>query len=203
MRRQSRTIAVALAGLLPLALGMRYIGTPIDVQPESRLWVRGTSSTRAWECKATSFEAVVQSGGAGAVASILSGDKAVGEVAVTIPTEKLECGNGTMNGHMRKALKADAYPQIAFTVQSYEIVKSGDSVQVDLKGQLTLGGVQKDVTIKAAATVADNGALRVIGTYDLRMTDYGLKPPSLMFGTMKVGDQVKVSFDMLLKDRTQ
>src|SRR6185436_1208157 len=73
MRRQSRTLVVALSGLLPLALGMRVINQPIDVQPESRLWVTGTSSTRSWECKATSFDAVVQSGGAGAVATILGG----------------------------------------------------------------------------------------------------------------------------------
>jgi hypothetical protein len=33
------------------------------------------------------------------------------------------------------------------------------------------------------------------------MTDYGLKPPTLMFGRMKVGDLVSVGFDLLLKDR--
>jgi hypothetical protein len=31
------------------------------------------------------------------------------------------------------------------------------------------------------------------------MTEYGLKPPSLMMGTMKVKDAVKVHFDLLLK----
>ena len=30
------------------------------------------------------------------------------------------------------------------------------------------------------------------GVYELRMTDYGLKPPSLMFGRIKVGETVKV-----------
>jgi hypothetical protein len=31
------------------------------------------------------------------------------------------------------------------------------------------------------------------------MTEWGLKPPTLMLGTMKVGDRVKVGFDLLLK----
>jgi hypothetical protein len=31
------------------------------------------------------------------------------------------------------------------------------------------------------------------------MTEYGLKPPSLMMGTMKVKDAVQVHFDLLLK----
>ena len=32
------------------------------------------------------------------------------------------------------------------------------------------------------------------------MTEFDLKPPSLMLGTMKVDEKVKVSFDLLLKD---
>ena len=31
------------------------------------------------------------------------------------------------------------------------------------------------------------------------MKEFGLKPPSLMMGTMKVDERVKVSFDLFLK----
>jgi len=31
------------------------------------------------------------------------------------------------------------------------------------------------------------------------MSEYGLKAPSLMMGTMKVGNKVTVKFDLLLK----
>ncbi len=31
------------------------------------------------------------------------------------------------------------------------------------------------------------------------MKDYGVKPPSLMLGTMKVAEKVTVHFDLLLK----
>jgi hypothetical protein len=34
----------------------------------------------------------------------------------------------------------------------------------------------------------------------VRMTDFGLKPPSLMLGAFKVHDPVVVHFDLLLKD---
>jgi hypothetical protein len=39
----------------------------------------------------------------------------------------------------------------------------------------------------------------VKGVYDLRMTEWGLKAPSLMMGTMKVNELVKVNFDLVLK----
>jgi hypothetical protein len=31
------------------------------------------------------------------------------------------------------------------------------------------------------------------------MTEYGMKPPSLFLGTMRVRDRVQVHFDMVLK----
>ena len=37
------------------------------------------------------------------------------------------------------------------------------------------------------------------GSKQLKMTDFGVRPPTLMMGTMKVHDPVKVSFDVLLK----
>jgi hypothetical protein len=32
------------------------------------------------------------------------------------------------------------------------------------------------------------------------MTEFGLKPPTLMLGTLKVDERVKVGFDVVLKD---
>jgi hypothetical protein len=34
----------------------------------------------------------------------------------------------------------------------------------------------------------------------VKMTEYGLKPPTLMLGTMKVDELVKVNFNLLLKE---
>jgi hypothetical protein len=39
----------------------------------------------------------------------------------------------------------------------------------------------------------------VVGTYPILMSDYGLKAPTLMMGTMKVNPKVKVNFDLLVK----
>jgi hypothetical protein len=107
-----------MAGLLPLLLGARTLTDGgMDLQTESRLWVGGTSSVRGWECKATQFTATIESA-PNAAATVLAGEKAVGAVSLTVPIDKMECGNGQMNGHMRKALKLEQYPQIAFSLTS-------------------------------------------------------------------------------------
>jgi polyisoprenoid-binding protein YceI len=191
-------LPIALAALVPLMAASTR--APLDLQPESRLTISGTSTVRAFQCQASSFDAKIESIGNSAVEAVLGGQKAVTNVLVTVPVEKLDCRNGTMNEHMRKALKASANPTVVFKVGTYDLVKSADGVAVTLNGTLTLGGVEKPITVNALAKPGENGTLLVSGTREIRMTEFGLKPPTLMLGTMKVDEKVKVGFDVILKD---
>ena len=190
---------LALAVLLPAALGIAA-RRPIDMQPESRLWIAGTSTVRSFQCQASTFEAKIESAPNGAVAAVLAGEKAVSNVTLTVPVEQIDCKNGTMNEHMRKALKASQNPTVTFKVTTYDLARANDVVDVTLNGTLTIGGVEKPVTINAQAKPGENGTLLVSGTREVRMTEFGLKPPTLMLGTMKVDERVKVGFDIVLKD---
>lgn len=198
MRRPSVTSMLTVMGLVP-ALAMTPARVALDLQPESRLWINGTSTVRSFECAATKFDADIQSV-PGAAAATLAGEKAVTAVEVVVPAAKLDCKNGTMNEHMLKALKANANPNIVFKLSSYDLATQEGAMMVTLAGQLTLGGVAKPVTILASAKEGPAGALRVTGTHEIRMKEWGLKPPSLMMGTMKVNERIKVGFDLLLKD---
>jgi polyisoprenoid-binding protein YceI len=190
--------SLALATLVPLmASSTRAL---LDVQPESQLWIAGTSTVRSFQCQAATFDARIESAGTGAVAAVLGGEKAVSSVLVTVPVEKLDCRNSTMNEHMRKAIKAAQFPTIVFRVTTYDLAKSNDGVAVTLNGTLTLGGVEKPITINALAKPGDNGTLVVSGSREVRMTEFGLKPPTLMLGTLKVDERIKVGFDVILKD---
>ena len=190
---------LALAVLLPAALGIAA-RRPIDMQPESRLWIAGTSTVRSFQCQASTFEAKIESAPNGAVAAVLAGEKAVSNVTLTVPVEQIDCKNGTMNEHMRKALKASQNPTVTFKVTTYDLARANDVVDVTLNGTLTIGGVEKPVTINAQAKPGENGTLLVSGTREVRMTEFGLKPPTLMLGTMKVDERIKVGFDVVLKD---
>ena len=191
--------SIALAVLLPAFVAAARFDT-LDLQPESRLWVAGTSTVRAFQCQAGAFDANVASTGTEAVAAVLAGEKAVSKVEVTVPVEKLDCRNGTMNEHMRKALKAKEFPTVVFRAEAYDLVRSADSVGVTLNGTLTLGGVEKPITVKAQAKPGANGTLVVAGTREVRMTEFGLKPPTLMLGTMKVDEKITVGFEVVLKN---
>jgi polyisoprenoid-binding protein YceI len=192
--------SLALAALLPAVVAAARITPPLDLQPESRLWVAGTSTVRSFQCQAGTFEAKVASTGGEAVSAVLAGEKAVSRIEVTVPVERLDCRNGTMNEHMRKALKAKEYPTVVFRADAYDLVKTNDSVAVTMTGSLRLGGVEKPITIKAQAKPGANGTLVVSGTREVRMTEFGLKPPTLMLGTMRVDEKITVGFDVVLKN---
>ena len=192
--------STAALTLTPILIGAVIATGRMDLQPESRLWVEGTSTVRSFKCIAAVVEAEVATTKPAAASALFAGDMAISSVAVRIPAARLDCQNGTMNGHMRKAIKADAAPAIAFKLTSYELLDTDATVSTTMTGTLTLGGVTRPVAIDADLVQGTDGSLRVTGSHGLRMTEYGLKPPSLMMGSMKVGDLVKVNFDLLLKD---
>ena len=197
MRHSFRSAIVALPLLLPLG-GWSSAPELLSLQPSSKLWVEGGSTIKAWTCKSEDVSATVEATGTHAVTQLLAGEKVVKTVDVTLTSEKLECGSGTMNGHMKKALKVGDFPTIAFRLATYDIIRGTDGISGTLIGTLTLGGVKKSIAIPTTGTT-ENGALHVLGSYELKMTDYDLTPPSLMFGRIKVRDNVTVKFDLLLK----
>ena len=91
-------LAVATAGA-QLAIVRSY-----SLAKESRIWFEGTSTVRSFKCSVPRVDAVI-AGEANAAPSEL-----VQSALLSIPVAQLECGNGTMNAHMRKALKASENP---------------------------------------------------------------------------------------------
>ena len=55
------------------------------------------------------------------------------------------------------------------------------------------------MALEAVAREEAGSVLRVRGSEEIVMTEFGVKPPSLMMGTMKVRDRVVVQYDVLLK----
>ena len=164
------------------------IGTQVPLEPGSSVWVAGTSTARDFTCRSTEFTSVVDLTSSTGLEALVEG------AVVTIPIAKLDCGNGTMNDHMRKALKSKEQPNIEFKLNSYRL----DGAAAVLNGTVTMAGKSKDVEI--VGTAVRNGALvNVKGKTQLTMSDWGIKPPSLMLGTMKVRDAVTVGFDVTLK----
>lgn len=196
MSRRIRGAAAALL-LLSIAGAWRPLFDPLTLGTESKVWFDGKSTVRDWSCKATRIDAVIDAE-AGAVASVLKGQKAVRTVTLSFPTAQLDCDNRTMNGHMMRALNGATQPLITFALTSYDLA-TGAPAQGSLSGTLLINGVTKPITLPAAFAASASGGLRATGAYALKMTDWDVTPPKLMLGTLKVNPMITVNFDLQLQ----
>lgn len=102
---------------------------------------------------------------------------------------------------MQRAIREDVletsrYPEIIY--ESSNIVAkpvAENQFQVKINGRLSLHGVTREQTIAAQVT-SDGEILRAQGESTLRLGDYDIKPVKALGGTLKVKDEVKLSFDI-------
>src|SRR6478752_2696046 len=121
-----------------LAIPARTSTELLVAQPESKLWVEGTSTMKSFSCKAADFTLSVKTESAGAIPAVLAGQKAVKSVELTIPAAKLDCANGTMNEHMRKAIKVEENATIKFILNGYDVAANPKGAEGVVRGTLSL-----------------------------------------------------------------
>lgn len=116
---------------------------------------------------------------------------------VVIPVKGLKSGESGLDKNMYKALKSDQAPEIRFTLTHYEAspAAADGSVPFQAAGQLSIAGVVKAITLKGTAHLAFP-ELVMDGEYSLVMSDYGIKPPTLLLGAIKVADPVLIHFHL-------
>ena len=195
---RSRLYLAIPGAAVALAAMAAPLGNALTLQPGSRAWVEGTSTVRSYRCETSRVEGSAAMENATTTLAQIAAAPRRGEISIQVAS--LDCRNGTMNGHLRRALKAEENPAIRFRATSIQVTPGGDSqATVRMSGPLTIAGGTQAVSIDATATREANGALRVRGSKQLDMTDFGVQPPRLMMGTMRVRDAVTVGFDVILR----
>jgi len=101
---------------------------------------------------------------------------------------------------MRNALKSDRYRDIRFHADSYDVLppSMAGAFVVILHGRLSLAGVERPIDIRATGARVGEG-FSFSGSKDLLMSDYQIKPPTMMFGTIKTADLITVKFNATLQ----
>jgi Uncharacterized conserved protein len=101
------------------------------------------------------------------------------------------------NTMRREVLDVQTYPEIKFDSSNVALSRLGAGrYRARLIGDLTLHGVtQRNVWITAEVTISPE-MLRAKGEYQLRQTDFKIKPVSVAGGTLKIKNELKCSFDV-------
>jgi polyisoprenoid-binding protein YceI len=128
--------------------------------------------------------------------------QSLSSLKVVIPVKKLDTDKSSMNDNMYDALKADDNPNITYelTKVSSGVLPSvaGDSVQLSTTGVLSIAGKQNVIEMNVVGSLTKDGKVQFKGQKKIKMTDFGVDPPTMLFGTIRTGDEVTIKFDLLL-----
>ena len=178
-------------------------GLSLELRPGSELSFEGTSTLHGFTCKTTKLQATVQVDGAYSETRLSQLHRPLKTVEVVIPVKSLTCGNKGLEENMRKTLKADAYPDIRYELTTYEIPSVTDNgLTLKAVGKVTVAGKQNTIEMLIKAERLPDGSARATATQPLQMTDFGIKPPVFMLGTLRTGNKIVVSFKLLASPRT-
>jgi polyisoprenoid-binding protein YceI len=189
------TLTVAAAAALALGTTPQAEGPAPLALSSARVSIQGTSNVHAYTAASAAVQIAAVDVDAAAGANVLERalePNAIRAFDVVIPTTSLTSPADGIDKNMHKALKASEHPDIRFRLQSLD-ASAGTAV-----GQLTIAGVEKNVTLKIQVKRQD-GALAVTGTTSLLMTDYGIAPPKAMLGALKTNPKVVITFDLVLR----
>jgi polyisoprenoid-binding protein YceI len=170
----------------------------VVVAPESKVWIEGTSNLHGWSCKAEKLEAVIELDAAAAAQVSVAPPKALKKVDVKVPVRALKCGHGAMDDNLYKALKADGNPNISYILATFEATpgETKDTFTLKTVGTLNIAGKENKLSMDVAATRLSDGTVKATGMVPIKMTDFGITPPTAIFGRLKTGDEVKVNFEL-------
>ncbi|MDZ7755422.1 YceI family protein [Rhodohalobacter sp.] len=165
----------------------------------SRLWIKGSSNVNTFDCIAHKYdeEATVKDS-TNYNSPVQEQDQEV-SVEVVFDVESFDCGKRKINNDMKDALKADQYPNIRFVYKKAELDPNLPDNNFIIHGDLTLAGVTREISFIAKKDVSENGEMRVRGNIKIFMTDYGIEPPTGLFGLIKADDELTVHFDLIAK----
>ena len=192
--------------LFLLALGAAPAGAQpaelvhVTLAPSSRIWISGRTNINAWSCVSSHLDDAIAVDSAPAVASLGSAPEhpAGTTIAATlsVPVASLDCGRRQMERDLRNALHADVHPQIRFRMQSYQVSPTTTGFDGTVSGELTLNGTARAVTVAVTIVSDARGHYRATGSTEVRMSTFGVHPPTAFFGAIRAGDAVRVSFDL-------
>lgn len=165
------------------------------IPDSSEVSVDGTSNnTPHWTVYATEFSGAISLSEEANPASVASAT-----LVVATPMMKSR-KSPIMDRGMHGALKVKEFPTIDYALTEVTEVEKISEAEFLLttSGNLTIGGQTLPVSIPVTGTITGT-SVTYTGSHALLMTDYGLKPPSLMFGSLRTGDEVEVKFSLYVE----
>ena len=156
----------------------------LDVK--STFSVAGTSTLHDWEMKSAS--------GTGTANLTITNSKLtdIESLSISLLAESIKSEKKSMDKVAYETLKTDKNKYIKYVLKSAEKV---NETTWELTGTYTIAGVSKVYKTTVKTTVTNTG-LNMQGSNKITFTDFGMKSPTAMLGTIKTGQDLTLKFNL-------
>jgi polyisoprenoid-binding protein YceI len=164
----------------------------------SEVKVSGTSNLHDWTMKGSGLTCEAQfTVNAASLLQLMT----LNGLTFSMPVTSLKSSENLLNTRAYKAMKAESHKNIIFKLSSAVITAQGNNhYAVKAQGQLTISGVTRDVTLQATSQIQPDRTVLISGSKKMKMSDFGITPPSFMFGALKTADDITIDFNLKLND---
>ena len=202
------------AALVAAAIGLLAIGplqgekltlVPVDNE-QTKVFLEGTSNVRDWDATSTKIDGVVEFESNGTWSEAAFDPDSLVEnglrATVRIPADSLISDSRRLTSNMHDYLEVKAHRYIEFELKSVALNGRVDpdarSFTTDAEGLLTVTGNQREIAFPVE-WAREGNLLILSGKAELKMSDFGIDPPTMMFGTLRAADEVTVEFQWVLQ----
>jgi polyisoprenoid-binding protein YceI len=169
--------------ILMSCIGTLSAQTKYVLAPSSELKVTGGSTLHDWDMTSSTAK--------GEGNFILEGNqlKGIQNLSVSMEAETLKSGTKGLDNNAYKALDTKKNKDVKFTLKEF----SGSGSTYQAKGDFTIAGVTKPASFPVKVSQSGN-KFTFEGSFDTKLTNFSVEPPTALMGTVKTKDEIKISF---------
>jgi hypothetical protein len=207
---------VASLAFCTIAAGHAQGAVVFTTQAPSHVTIEGSSNLSSWHCRSHDIEARLEVEATldqinaridrmAAGDAVTTHDHPLPRFRLSVPVNQLRCGNRLMDRDMQRSLNAREHPAITFDLRTIAGVIAhealGDRYRTAVTGEIGVAGYRRRVTIDVDGWRLAPDAFYLRARVPLKMTDFGVRPPTALFGLIRTRDEITALFELRIQAR--
>jgi polyisoprenoid-binding protein YceI len=179
---KSAFLAITLLGIIWSSNAQKNY----ELNKKQTFSVLGTSTLHDWEMESSTAT------GTANITITNSKLEAINGITINLKSESIKSGKGAMDKIAYKTLNTNKFKTIKYVLKTAEKV---NETTWDLIGTFSIAGVSKEFKTQVQTTIS-NGSVTIQGSNKITFDEFGMTPPTALFGTIKTGKELILKFNI-------
>lgn len=171
----------------------------------SKMRIDGSANIKDWHMDSVMIGGYMEADAKFPESALTDPKAAKPVVNVYMPVRSFKSGSTSMDGRMQKEMKESQFKRIEYKLIELKPTSAAGAtgaLKFDATGALTIVGKTRTNTMPVTVEKLADGKLKVAGVAKVKMTDFGIEPPSTL-GLFISADDVTLTFEWLAAPKAE